>query len=553
MSHLLELLAKGLTHNVGETVGRHLRLAVDRSMTELESACESDPADVDARCQLGLTLLRGMRFDEAVEHLAAACRFRPDLLAGRLGLAAAYDEKGDSAKALEHLRIAGQTHAGSPEVLFATGYCLEKLSRSDEAAEAYRDVLAVCADHTPALERLAAMALLSDDADEAVAQYERLRALKPGDSHTRATLAHLYHRAGRYADAIAEFETVIAMEPDNWALVDEEVEVLVSAGHIREAIERLHTLLDAQGPFADLHLRLADLLSSVGEDADATRHFQTALDIDPDYLEACIRLGTHHIANGRWEDAAEIFHAGAEHNDHLLACYIGLGVAEDAAGRPTDAINSFQLAQAIEPNSGLLLSETAKLQLKAAVAEEFERNYQFEDHLPVAQPDLDNDHLLQTQINRHAEAVREQPDHADLRYRYGVLLRAEGRLGEAAEQFAAAVEQNECYIDAIIKLGITQQDLGRSDEAMACFRRGLELRPRYVDLHYRLALLHTDRRQFEEAVKHMAAADGIAADNPRLRASLALALQNMGLMDRAAATWRSLAQMHKRAVESDSR
>ena len=36
------------------------------------------------------------------------------------------------------------------------------------------------------------------------------------------------------------------------------------------------------------------------------------------------------------------------------------------------------------------------------------------------------------------------------------------------------------------------------------------------------------------------AAAGGASDNQRIRASLALSLQNMGLMDRTAATWRSL-------------
>jgi Flp pilus assembly protein TadD len=67
----------------------------------------------------------------------------------------------------------------------------------------------------------------------------------------------------------------------------------------------------------------------------------------------------------------------------------------------------------------------------------------------------------------------------------------------------------------------------------------------YVDLHYRLGLLYTEQQMFDQAVSHMETAAGGAPHNEQIRASLALALQNMGLMDRAAATWRSFWKMHQ--------
>ena len=71
------------------------------------------------------------------------------------------------------------------------------------------------------------------------------------------------------------------------------------------------------------------------------------------------------------------------------------------------------------------------------------------------------------------------------------------------------------------------------------------LRPELVDVHYRLALLYTDRRRLEEAVRHMEAAASGSPDNEQVRAGLALSLQNMGLMDRSAAAWRSLRKLHQ--------
>jgi Tfp pilus assembly protein PilF len=209
-------------------------------------------------------------------------------------------------------------------------------------------------------------------------------------------------------------------------------------------------------------------------------------------------------------------------------------------GRREDAINSYELAAAVEPNSTVLLAEMSRLQLRADLAAEIDKGLDLPFDATPPDIALDHDDLLHKQIERHQECLQNHPNYADVRYRYGVLLRAEGRGAEAMEQFAKAVELNPSYVQAIIKLGITQQELGMVDEAVETFRRALEIEPKYVDLHYRLGLLYTDRREFQQAVQHMEAAAAAAPDYREIRAGLALALQNMGLMDRAATVWRSL-------------
>ena len=544
MSHLLELLGRGLQSDIADLLDRHFRAPTIRSIEQLQASCRQHPDWPDVHFQLGLAYLRAAQVPEAIEHLSQACRQKPDYLAARLALAAAHEENSDPVAALDQLKIANQTHPGETNVLFAIGFCHEKLLQPKAAAEAYRDVVESDPSFRPARERLAAVAVFLDDIDAAIEQYRALQLAEPHLAWIHSALAHLYHRAGHYDQAVEEFQAAIAMEPENWALLDDQVESLIASGQIRQAIDRLHELLERQGPFADLYVRLADLYSQTGDDDAATKHYLQGLEIQPDYIEALVKLGTHHLVFARWDQAAEAFHQAADLNDRVLTNYVGMGVAQAAAGNQVEALNSFDLAAAVEPNSTLLLAEMARLQLKAAVADEFTRSFQDDQSPAVDDIRLDHDDLLGKQTAVHAEQVRLHPRHADLRYRYGVLLRAEGRLGEAMEQYAEAVDINPTYVQAIIKLALTQQELGQGAEAVQTFQKALEVRPEYVDLHYRLGLLYTDRRQFEEAVRHMEEASDGAPDNEQIRASLALALQNMGLMDRAAATWRSLWKIH---------
>ncbi len=544
MSYLLEMLGRGADTDLEDLLARYYWSPQPRDIDELRQACEDRPDRLEAHLQLGLAYLRGSETEDAIRHLGHVCRQKPDHLAARLALSSAYLEQGDANSAIDHLRIASQNHPGEVPILFALGFCNEKLNERSTAAEYYRDVVRRDGSFLVARERLAAVAVALGETEEAVRQYVALRDARPELTWVRCALAHLYYRAGQYDLAVDEFETAIAMEPENWALLDDQVEALAAQGQLREAIERLHSLVAEQGDVADLHVRLADLYSQVGDDSAAMKHYLHAIDLEPNYLEGLVKLGTHQLIFGRWEEAAELFHRAADLNDQVLLSYVGLGVAQAAAGRRPDAINSFDLAAAVEPNSTLLLAETARLQLKVALADEFAKSFETGEPAKVSAADLTNDHLLHMQIDRHVEEVARRPDHADLRYRYGVLLRAEGRHGDALEQFRKAVDLNPTYVQAIMKLGLVQQELGMYEDAIETYKAALEIKPHYVDLHYRLGVLYTDRRMFEEAVQHMEAASRGAPDNERIRAGLALSLQNMGLMDRASATWRSLWKIH---------
>ncbi len=542
MSYLLNILGRGLGHDLGDVLDRYYWTPQIQPLDQLRHHAQEHPDWPDVQFQCGLAMLKAVMIDEAVDYLEQACEIKANYLPARLALASAYADQGRHEDAYRQLVEADVLEPDRAPILFAMGFCCERLSNPLEAVELYRRTIGIDSSMIAPRERLAAVALVLNDLAVATEQYEFLKDYFPEQTWVRSALANLYYRCGDHARAVEEFEAAIAMDPENWSLRDDEIEALVSAGRLQLAIRRLQEMIEVQPEFPDLYVRMGDLHARLNDDDNAMACYQRAADIQPDYLEARIKMGVQHLMFGRWEQAAEAFCEACYLNDQATMQYIGLGVAQLELGDREGALESFELARSIEPNSSVLLGEAARLQLKASLAEEYLQSFCQEDGSggPDVSGYLDDDDLLHQQLERHAQQVLQRPGHADLRYRYGVLLRAEGRLGDALEQFQAAVDLNEGYTQARVKLGITQQDLGQEDEAIATFKKVLTLSPGYLDVHYRLGVLYTNRRDFESATDHMAVAAEGGPDNSQLRAGLALALQNMGLTSEAVATWREL-------------
>jgi tetratricopeptide (TPR) repeat protein len=242
------------------------------------------------------------------------------------------------------------------------------------------------------------------------------------------------------------------------------------------------------------------------------------------------------LISGQYDEAARYFSYALEINDRLLSAYVGIGVAQQSSGREKEAQASFEMARSIEPNSMLLFTEVARMQLKAACGTEAKRylpataeGAEAEEH---KQPDL-----VSRQIEHLREAIQNNPNHADLYYRLGLLYRNRGQVDDAIAAFREAVAINPSYMKALVKLGLALHENGRTTEAIDVLKKATELHPEYADLHYQLGMLFAQRHQFEIAVEHL---DRAVENNPRnvsFQANLALALQNMGLIDRANATW----------------
>jgi tetratricopeptide (TPR) repeat protein len=112
-----------------------------------------------------------------------------------------------------------------------------------------------------------------------------------------------------------------------------------------------------------------------------------------------------------------------------------------------------------------------------------------------------------------------------------------------------------------VKLAVCLKEAGHTGEAIELFQRTLTLKPECVDVHYQLGLIFAQRNRFDLALEEFEQAVAGNAANLDFRANLALALQNIGMVDKATATWREICElsrdndsvlMERRRVVTDS-
>ncbi|HMQ15410.1 MAG TPA: tetratricopeptide repeat protein [Phycisphaerae bacterium] len=547
MSYLLETLGRGLLRRLTEAFRTQLPLMDDDTLARLEPRAADCPTSIDLRLRLALCYLREQRSSDARRLLEALVAESPQSKPAWLALACVYDELGLAEPADAALDEAAQQDARDPAIAFARGLIAERGGDTGAARLQYRHSADLCPGLRNAYERLAALAVRDADWTSAIEHYRMLADLEPGDLDAQLTLASLYLQSGFPEHAVDAFQRTLLIEPECSDDALETVEDLAGDGQLQQAIGAVERLVEQYPGAAELHVHLADLYVKSGADDRAVRHYRAALELHPGFVEATVKLGTQHLRAGRLAEAARAFNAAVELNDRLVTAFVGLGLAQLACTRTDEAEATLDLAASLDPNSNLLLAESARLYLRSRSAGRcaLERRAEWE---PEGEP---GDDLLVETLRRQQRGLIVAPRRADLRYRYGLLLRQSGQPRRAIEELREAVAIDPMFTRAQLKLGLLLRQSGQADEGLRALRSALLPEPQHVKSHYQLALLFTEPARFHLAL------DTFQYDGPGSRSAfehnLALALQNVGLLDRAAAAWRSLCEDSSAALRSEDR
>jgi tetratricopeptide (TPR) repeat protein len=142
--------------------------------------------------------------------------------------------------------------------------------------------------------------------------------------------------------------------------------------------------------------------------------------------------------------------------------------------------------------------------------------------------------LLNKEYARLAKLSFRAPSHAETAYRLGLAARAAGRLKEAARAFDRVLAIHPHHMNSAVRLAATVSELSQDTDIKPTLRRALLVPPETMRLFANLSAAAADA-QFDASAAIFGVASGDAAT---IRANLAFALSELGLLDDSRAPWR---------------
>jgi tetratricopeptide (TPR) repeat protein len=148
------------------------------------------------------------------------------------------------------------------------------------------------------------------------------------------------------------------------------------------------------------------------------------------------------------------------------------------------------------------------------------------------------------------EAIKINPNLAEVHYNLGVLLERLKRYDEAEKEYREVIRINLNYMAAHYNLGNLLADLKRYDEAEKEYRETIRISPDFVQAHYNLGNLFRDLKRFDKAEKEFKEAIRINPDHAEAHNNLGNLLKDLKRYDEAEKEYREAIRINPNLAEA---
>jgi tetratricopeptide (TPR) repeat protein len=426
-----------------------------------------------------------------------------------------------------------------------TAIALHRRGALDDAARAYRVVLAEDPHQADALHLLGVIAHQQGDSARAAELIQRAVGLRPSVAAFHANLAEAYRALGQLDRAAGCCRTALRLNPEQAEAANHLGLVLLQQGKTEAARDAFQTALRLAPECAMACNNLANAWRLLGDPQQAVDHFRQALIIDPDLGEAHANLGQLLMEQGEKEQALVHCREAVRLRPNAPEAHNNLGNVLRALGRRVEARASYAEALSLNPDAALTHRNMGQ-----ALQEEG----QLDDAIRWYRHALELDHasasthaflagVLAEQENfgeaaaHYEEAVRLDHAVADFHNGLGWVRHEQGHFPGALEHYRAALQLEPDLPAAQCNLAFALEELGEFSEAERVFREVIARHARHAPAHAQLASMMRARLPEADlqALLDLLAGDDIDdSDRMSLHFALAYVLDARGRCEEAA-------------------
>jgi tetratricopeptide (TPR) repeat protein len=305
-----------------------------------------------------------------------------------------------------------------------------------------------------------------------------------------------------------------------------------SAQQLLADLAAARQLLDSH-PSAQANLALGRALKSLGETEPAARYFDRAIELDPKLADAWLEKGLLVSDQGDWSKAADFFRRSLAISPEYVAAHLALAEALLRIGQFDDSANELNTTLRLDPDSsgahqglGLIYLQQGKPELGV---EQFRLALMMSPDSVAAEKGLARAYAAQ---HRWPEAfvlltkvASADPQSSEAATALGNALANTGDKSGADAQFERARELSRKELNLLRaqgdrNWGVALRNQGKLQEAAAVFRRALDDDPDYCDAHDDLGEVLWMQKDSAAALSQFQAAVSCAPNSATARNNL---------------------------------
>lgn len=321
----------------------------------LKTAIELAPDRAEPHRVLGLVLIAGRRYDEAIDAMRRAIVLDSQDERARLALADALIASGRLGDAGRELEQTLQALPASGRARYALGLVYQRQGRYADA----RGELAQAAAKKPLLgansiyQSMGAMARSQQDYDGAIDAFSERVDLVPNDPRAHRELGDMYFRQGRHEQALAEFTASLVLDRMNAETLTAIGQVHLREGRLQEAASAGREAIGLDEANKEARYLLAMSLLRLGLESDGRRELEvyqrlqseaTAARARQLEIEGLRRDAAVSAANKDYAKAVTLLRQALERDAGSAPLRVDLGIVLLDSGRPSEAVEQFTAA-----------------------------------------------------------------------------------------------------------------------------------------------------------------------------------------------------------------
>jgi len=321
----------------------------EAAIREYRAALAQEPANFEARSNLGVALAHIGHFEEAIDAYRLALQSAPPAASNRLltNLGLAYYKSGQLEEAVHIFEGVHKQIPGDLQVILLAGDCYLRLGDLKRVIDLLTPVVPAYPENR-AVNYMLGMALIrsGDVAKGEGLVNDILR--EGGSAEGHFVLGTVAFMAKDYPNALKEFSQAIAINPDLASLYSYYGQALLFTGDAEGAITAFQKQLASDPNDYDANLRLAEILFHRHEYAGALPLYERALRVRPGSAEAAYGLAELDLRASQPEKARRRLEEVVARWPEYANAHRALAIADEELGLKPEAVRERALAAKLD-------------------------------------------------------------------------------------------------------------------------------------------------------------------------------------------------------------